>query len=179
MYCRNCGQQIDETQTVCPNCGAAQSEVVKIVEKPKKPITKRWWFWVIIVFLAFSILGRGPSSNKEDNDNDGLANSSGEVIEISAEDLFADYDTNEVAADQKYKGKRLKVTGIIEDFGTDILDDGYITLETGEYFLSIQCYFKDSELDKVTKLSKGQTITLIGVCDGMSMNVVIKNCEIE
>ena len=68
MYCRNCGQQVDETQTVCPNCGAAQNEVVKIVEKPKKPITKRWWFWVIIVFLAFSLLGRGPSSNREDND---------------------------------------------------------------------------------------------------------------
>lgn len=181
MYCRNCGHQVDEMQSACPNCGALQNEVVKVVEKEKKPITKRWWFWVIIIFVAFSVLGGGPASDGENNDSavGGDSNPSEEVIEISARDLFAAYEENEVAADQKYKGKKLKVTGTIKDFGTNILDDSYITLETEEYFLSIQCYFKESELDKVTNLSKGQTITLIGVCDGMSMNVVIENCEIE
>lgn len=101
-----------------------------------------------------------------------------DAIVITAEDLFAAYDENEVAADNQYKGKLLKVTGVINDIGKDILDDTYITLDTGEFIFSVQCYFKGDDADALAALTKGQTVTLVGKCDGMSMNVVMKKCEI-
>lgn len=100
------------------------------------------------------------------------------AVVITAEDLFAAYDTNEVAADNKYKGKELKITGTIKDIGKDILDDTYITLDTGNLIYSVQCYFKNSQLDAVAELAKNQTVTLVGKCDGQSMNVILKNCVI-
>lgn len=102
-----------------------------------------------------------------------------DVIEISAADLFAEYDDNAVAADAKYKGKKLKVTGIVSDIGTDILDQVYVSLDTGEYFFTIQCYFSDKdEESKVAQLSKGDEIAVLGTCEGMTLNVALKRCEI-
>jgi len=101
-----------------------------------------------------------------------------DAIVITADDLFAAYDTNEVAADKQYKGKVLKITGTIQDIGKDILDDTYITLDTGDFIYSIQCYFKNNQLDAVAALAKDQEVTLIGTCNGQTLNVVIKNCVI-
>ena len=101
-----------------------------------------------------------------------------DAIVITPADLFAAYDSNEVAADNKYKGKMLKITGTIKDIGKDILDDAYITLDCGELIVSVQCYFKSNQLDAVAELAKDQTITIVGTCRGQSMNVLIKDCVI-
>ena len=102
------------------------------------------------------------------------------AIEITAKDLFSAYKENEVAADNQYKGKTLKITGTVANIGTDILDNIYITLETGELLYSVQCYFANSEEEaKVANLSKGNTVTLIGTCDGMSLNVAMKKCKLQ
>jgi hypothetical protein len=130
-----------------------------------------------------SITNMEPVSNatpEDSSSNSGVADSGDDVvIEITAKDLFAAYNENEIAADNQYKKKTLKVTGTISNIGTDILDNIYITLETGELLYSVQCYFANSEEEaKVANLSKGDTITLIGTCDGMSLNVVMKKCII-
>ena len=95
--------------------------------------------------------------------------------EISARDLYSAFEQNEVAADNKYKGKKLAVTGVIEDIGNDILNDSYITLKTGNLIGDVQCYLDKKE---VAKLSKGQVITVIGKCTGLFGNVGLKNCRI-
>lgn len=100
------------------------------------------------------------------------------AIAITADELFSAYDTNEVAADNQYKGKDLKISGTIKDIGKDILDNVYITLDCGEMIFSIQCYFDDSEVAVVGTLKKDQDITVIGTCDGQTGNVVIKHCTI-
>lgn len=53
MYCQKCGQQIDDKAAVCVHCGAKTMNNAKI----KKPIYKRWWFWLIVVFLGLLIIG--------------------------------------------------------------------------------------------------------------------------
>jgi hypothetical protein len=113
--------------------------------------------------------------------NSGVADNGDDVaIEITAKDLFAAYNENEVAADNQYKRKTLKITGTVANIGTDILDKAYITLETGELLYSVQCYFANSEEEaKVANLSKGDTVTLIGTCDGKSLNVTMKKCKLQ
>jgi hypothetical protein len=49
-------------------------------------------------------------------------------IEVSARKLFADYQANEIAADETYNGKVLKVSGTIRDIGNDLLDNAYISI---------------------------------------------------
>ena len=50
------------------------------------------------------------------------------VVSVDAWTLVADYKDNEVAADEKYKGKTLKVNGFIGDIKKDITDTMYVIL---------------------------------------------------
>lgn len=104
------------------------------------------------------------------------------AIQVSAKDLLKAYDENELNADKQYKDKLLEVTGFVDDIGTDVLDDVYVTLGDGEEFsfATIQCYFKDKEeIDKVASLKSGDEITIIGKCDGQFFNVDLKDCKIK
>ena len=96
---------------------------------------------------------------------------------VSAKKLYKDYNANEIAADEKYKGKIIEVTGVIRDIGNDIMDIAYVTLVGDQYFGDIQCYF--SEKSVVASLSKGKRITIIGNCSGLMMNVHINNCIVK
>ncbi len=105
-----------------------------------------------------------------------------EMFHITAEELLAVYEENEIAADQELKGRTFEVTGVVDSIGRDILNDAYITLNSGdEYSLSsVQCYFKDSELDSLTELRTGDTVTVIGECDGKAiLSVMMKKCKIK
>lgn len=102
-----------------------------------------------------------------------------ELISVSAQRLFSDYESNEVNADSKYKGKNLEVSGTIKSIGKDILDDPYITLKSGGDFeiFSVQCFFDDES--ELASLKKGQRVTVIGTCDGKFGNVTLKNCQLK
>lgn len=121
-----------------------------------------------------------PSST-QDNESPSIAETVdpyADAIAITAEDLYAAYDANEIAADKLYKGKKLRITGTVVDIGKDILDNAYITLHTGKYTFSIQCYFKDNQLDAIATLEKDQVVTVVGLCDGQDLNITIRNCVI-
>lgn len=47
--CKVCGAEIASNAKTCPKCGA----------KNKKPIFKKWWFWVLIVIVIIGVFGGG------------------------------------------------------------------------------------------------------------------------
>lgn len=101
------------------------------------------------------------------------------AITVSPDQLYADYEANEVAADLKYKDKVLIVTGTVNDIAKDITDEIYVTINTGEMFGSIQCFFATSHTNEAAGLKKGQTITIKGKCEGKMMNVLLRGCSLQ
>ena len=95
---------------------------------------------------------------------------------ISAKDLYYTYQQNEVSADNNFKGKRFYVEGIVENIKKDIFDNIYVTLKTGEIIGSVQCYLDNA--DVASQLKKGQRITVYGKCNGLMMNVLMKDCKV-
>ncbi len=96
---------------------------------------------------------------------------------ISAKNLYANYEANEVSADQNFKGKSFYITGIVDDIKKDFMGDIYVTLKTGKMFTSVNCYLDDEKT--AAKLKKGQRVTFKGECDGMVVTMVtMKDCEI-
>ena len=93
-------------------------------------------------------------------------------IEVSARKLFADYQANEIAADETYNGKILQVSGTIRDIGNDLLDNAYISIAGDQYFGDVQCFIADKAV--VSKLRKGSFVTVKGECDGLLMNVILQ-----
>ena len=84
------------------------------------------------------------------------------VIEITAEELWATYDKNELAGDQAYKDKTLVITGVVDSIESGLGDTPYLTLRAGdEYnFSTPQAHFDKTETDGLVTLSKGDNITL-------------------
>ena len=132
----------------------------------------------LISFFLFVIIAFGSLDEFENLEQSPKVtpNSNPSVI-ITASKLYKEYNANEIAADEKYKGKIIEITGVIRDIGNDIMDNAYITLVGDEYFGDIQCYFNEKSV--VAKLSKGKRITVIGSCSGLMINVQINNCIVR
>jgi len=159
--------------------------------KQKKSIFKRWWFWLIAVVIVIIVASSGnkstdqtqtkttaPTATPNQNSTQATAPKVPETIKISATKLYEDYKANEVAADTKYKGKMLEISGTVDDVKKDIVDTMYVTLKGDEYFGSVQCYFDNKYTSQLANLQKGQQLTITGKCNGLMMNVLVKNCEI-
>ena len=171
----------------CPKC---QEEISKNAKKCKHCGSDlRNWFLrhkiisvVLIFFVLVIIGGSSGENNKQTNTNvqNNLKQEQEEVtVEVTAIKLSEEYDANKVAADAKYKDKRLKVTGIIDGIGKDILDDPYVTLEgMPNRLFGVQCMFSKSKEQELINLKKGQEITLTGKMSGeMIGNVVLRECD--
>lgn len=105
-----------------------------------------------------------------------------EQIAVTATELIEAYDANEVAADNEYKGQNLVVTGTVKNIGKDIVDAAYVTLQNDadEYaIISVQCYFADDDLDDIATLKEGDKVAISGKCNGVTLNVMLKDCSLE
>src|SRR5262249_4696632 len=98
-------------------------------------------------------------------------------IKITAEALHAEDAANEVAADGKYRGKIIEVTGVVEEIGKGF-GDQYVNLERGNLRIAgVRCSFPDSAREQLAKLKKGQTVTIKGRGNGFLVGEVgLKDC---
>jgi hypothetical protein len=89
--------------------------------------------------------------------------------EVTAVELARAYDANTVAADQKFKGKVLRITGIVQDISTDMTGDAYLELKGINQFLSVRAELKKGQDEKAAKLMKGDKVVLdcIGAGDAL------------
>lgn len=101
------------------------------------------------------------------------------ALTITADRLMREYEANEVAADRRYKGKVIVVTGVIDSIGTDVLDTLYVVLQAESEGLSrVQCYFGDSHATELSQLREGVRIDIKGRCGGKFMNIQLRGCTI-
>ena len=131
---------------------------------------------ISIIFFVIIAFGSLEEFESLDDEPKITADTKPNLI-VSARKLYKEYNANEIAADEKYKGKIIKVTDIIRDIGNDIMDNAYITLIGDQYFEDIQCYFREKSI--VTGLSKGKRISVMGSCSGLMMNVHLNNCIVK
>lgn len=98
---------------------------------------------------------------------------------VTASQIIKVYDNNKLKAEQEYKGKRFIIKGFVSSIGDDFLGNPYFTFGSGEQIEipSLQCLFKKKEADKLTKLNKGQPITVEGTIDDFSMNIIVRDCK--
>jgi len=103
------------------------------------------------------------------------------AIEVSAVRLYAAYQSNELAADQKYKGHLLKMTGIALHVGRDISGSPFISIAADAYGISsVDAYFSSdnpADLAKIRKIRRGMTITLTCLGSGLNLTNPTLDCR--
>lgn len=96
---------------------------------------------------------------------------------VDATSLYAEYEADEDAANQKYLGKTIQVSGDINNIDK-ISDPVTISLETGAMMGNLVCELSKTVEVDVTGIEEGQNITIKGSCSGKLLDVILVNCII-
>lgn len=129
--------------------------------------------WVIFftVLAATAPTTPGGSTGTPVSPSDPIAAS------VPATDLVQEFKDNEPAADVKYKGKVIEVTGRVKqvsDFGG--VSDISVELD-GVNLASVDCTFSSTQRAAVSGLTTGSTVTVRGRCAGLVVfDVALNDC---
>jgi hypothetical protein len=95
--------------------------------------------------------------------------------------MLEHYSHNEVAADGRYKGVRIEVSGVVGDIKNDILNNPFVTLGTGAELEipKVQCSLAASAVAPASRLHKGDRVTVSGTVSGLMFNVLMTDCTIH
>lgn len=178
----------------------ADAKAAQAYAKAQRPWFKKKRFIIpiaIVVIVVLMQLAGGEDSSPSDNSTDTNSKSSEspstgkteskksekkvDVTKVDAATLLKAFEENELQGDQKYKGKRLQITGVVSKIDTDVWnDDKYILqIGTGADFeiLTVNCH--GIPQSKLAKLKVGEDVTVVGdFDDGGSLGVEIKKCSI-
>jgi uncharacterized membrane protein YvbJ len=173
--CYECGVEMSTAAAACPKCGAPNKSTQPQDAKPAKPAAKtRPVFKVLAVILVALFVFAKIATNNDQSEK--VSDQEGPAVLVDAVDLSAAYKANEVAADMKYKGKRLLVTATVESINKDFKDEVWVGLKTDNQFMPIHA--EGFSPEQVANLKKGSQIEI--ACTGAGMTVgspFLKNCQ--
>lgn len=139
-------------------------------EQVKDPFLTRllkWLFIGIIGTLGLGVLvgvigavsGGGGSSRTDSPARQQPA--AVEVFSTTATQLHADYEANEVAADERMKGKLVEVSGRVMSIEKDFTDTIVVQLRTDNQFMGARMRMDDSQKSVAMRLQKGAQVTVV------------------
>jgi len=169
---------IDATATKCPKCTADLRNFFA-----KHPIWSVIGIFFIVGIVVMGLNGDTPAMQEGTSATPARVqqNTAPELpsLKVTAEQIFSDYTANEVAADAKYKGKVVEVSGIVGTIGKDIVNSPYVTLKAGgEYSITnVQCMFTKNDEAVLATVVKGKTLSLIGKVSGKLGNILLQDCR--
>jgi putative nucleic acid binding protein len=167
--CKECKRDVSTSAKQCPHCG--RRHPTGGLTLPVKIFLG--FVGLVVVGQALAHLGGSSSVSTTPSGREQLP----PAIAVSADQLVADYHGNEVAADSRYKGRVLGLTGVVDGINKDFLDKTYLTLRTANMFMTVHAQLKSSEVSRAGTLSKGDRVQL--VCKGKGMIIgspVVDEC---
>jgi hypothetical protein len=188
--CKACQKEIDPKAKICPYCRTKQtSKAVKVISGI---VTI-----VVVLGVVGALFGGSKSTTTTTQSSTTPAESVKSVqgaetaqptaaakplpVVVGATALVSEYDKNKLAAQEKYTGKIVQTTAIIENISSDIMGSYYLSLKPSDdkYYMgtTIQCYFQDKKT--LTPLSKDQSVTISGTMQDMSLGIIVmKDCSL-
>lgn len=121
---------------------------------------------VLVVLYLIGDAGMEQAADERSAVAAGAASGTMPVVDVTARDLHAAFEANEVAAQSTYGDKRLRVSGTISSVALDFADDPFLVLETANQFQGVHAGFTKAEASAIAALTKGQKVTVI--CDDLS-----------
>jgi len=185
--CRYCAMMIPKDAKICPHCRKTQG-----------------WTWPAKIFaglIVFGIIGSFIGKNIDySHQNTPLPQGvtdpgqrpkspqMNEVLHhdftppqgsISAKYLYNVYEANEIAADERFKGKTFEVYGIIGSIEKNIANQPYVSLDAGTLSF-VNCRFSKDKISCLVSLEKGMMIVIEGTCSGKTVTSInLHDCELR
>lgn len=109
IKCHACGKEIASSAKTCPSCGAKQ----------KKPIFKKWWFWVLVIIFIAIIFPKGEKNADDATPNN---NQQEEVVEGSIGKPYPK-DQKVTVGEIDWQIVSVENIGSVIDSGNQFIDD--------------------------------------------------------
>lgn len=158
--CVGCGREVDTTAKACPQCGRPNPTITGKSKVIGGVVTA-----LLLAGVGSAICSPSSSSTSSSTSQASAAAAapapSAPPVEVSAQELYAAYSENEVAADWQYKNRRLLVGGTIESIDKDMFNNMVLHLKTKNELSPVMATLADSEASKAANLRKRQRVTLL------------------
>ena len=167
--CKACQKEIDSKASKCPHCQSDQ----------------RNWFMkhkITAVVLVLIVIGIASSGGKSTS-TISTSSTSGEVkkevqqpMKITARELADDFDSNQVAAESKWKDKLVEFNAVV----TNITDSGlsFSNVASKQFSMAqIACRVVDKQ--QLLSLKNGENVTVKGTVGNQSLGVIeVSDCSV-
>lgn len=166
VACKGCGDQVSAAAKACPKCG--------------QPVKRGIGIGKIlgIVVIALIVVGAVGSASKKEKQRQEVATPTAPPVNVSANTLASDYKANEVSADELYRGKVLRVSGVVDSIKKDITGDPYVVIKTDNQFMGVHANFESA--GGLAGLAPGKQIAVRCIGDNVIMgSPMLKDCVLE
>jgi hypothetical protein len=112
--------------------------------------------------VLFLVLGeRSPKIDEQPSTPSiGSGAAATDVYRTTAEELFRNYEANEVATDEKIKGRIVEISGTVGSIGKDFTDSVVIGLATSNRYRTAHMFMKTTQRRQAAELSQGMEVTI-------------------
>ncbi|NUO03162.1 MAG: hypothetical protein HUU01_21335 [Saprospiraceae bacterium] len=121
----------------------------------------------VVAGIAGYMMWNKPHQNMQKADAD---------VKADATTLYSEYETDETAANAKYLGKIVEVSGTVRETTKDGTGSVKIMLDSGSEMGGIICELDPLSAHKRTDFQPGEQVRFKGKCDGVLMDVVLTRC---
>lgn len=194
ISCKACGKPIGKDVSICIHCGTDQRNffmkhkiitfflvmfLLGAINDAMKTTTSR-----ATITASSPITQTNPEPPKSTPTTPEVStpkSATDQPIQITAKQLEQEYDDNQFAADEKYKGRLVEVVGVIITIDKDFSNNPYINLAaqaSGHSVTGVWCRFAKEDASSLAKVTKRHEVTVQGICEGMGSNVNLKNCKV-
>ena len=167
--CKYCQSDISADAKVCPQCKKDQRNWFR------RHIILTIIGAVVILFIVLVVTGDSEKTHQAVEEREQVKNEQ-QVAELktTATTMFQEYKSNQVAADLKYKGKVVEISGVVDKISKHIITDApTVTLKVASaQIFGVKCEFSDASASGLAKLSEGQNVVLKGTVDGYTIGDV-------
>ncbi|MDL2307008.1 OB-fold putative lipoprotein [Desulfovibrio sp. OttesenSCG-928-C06] len=99
---------------------------------------------------------------------------------LAPDTMWLAFENNKGLADAKFRGKKIDLRGRIKSFAVEKKASVMHFAVGPDKKNNVVCYFEGAGSDVFDGLSKGQTVTIVGICSGKIGNeIVFRNCKIK
>lgn len=171
MFCRKCGNKIEENEKFCSKCGTpciqnmqTGGQVNKVPEKSvikKKSLLTQWWFWFIVVGVVVVGIIIGLSVEEDNGYNDVSSYTKAEIYEALGENDACPYTMSSKAYDFILNNEELFPTYIkseAEDITDYYADYRMVTKNPGKYSDKL-INVSDAYVLKISETSEEDEVT--------------------
>lgn len=134
--------------------------------------------YIVVGFIVIIAAG-AAYGYREYNRKPADLNNATAVAKMSAANLVAEFNENENAANNKYLGKIIEVTGPVAEVNNEQDTVINILLGSNEALHKVSCRLDSRHFGEAKKYSAGNTVTIKGTCDGFLMDVELSRCVIS